>query len=183
MSITKPFLYSVAALVGTMVGVGIFGLPLVFYKAGFLISLGFLVIVALLTLLVDLMYGEVVLRTKSQHQVVGYAQLYLGPFFKKLIFFSVAFSSFAALLAYVIISGEFLTNVFSFWPLTPDMYSYIFYAIFSVLVYFGIKRVSWVEFLLTSLFIVVVVAIFSIGYGDIKLSNYGTFNSIYWFLP
>lgn len=179
----KQFLYSVAALVGTMVGVGVFGLPLAFVKAGFWTGFIFLIIIALLTLLVDLMYGEIVLRTKSQHQVVGYAQLYLGDSFKKLVFFSVAFSSYAALLAYVIISGEFLTNVFAFWKLAPDAYSYIFWGFLSILIYFSVKRISGIEFLLAALFIFVVISIFFVGYGDIKFSNYELFNSFYWFLP
>lgn len=179
----KQFFYSVAALVGTMVGVGIFGLPLVFVKAGFWSTTVFLVAIALVTLLSDLIYGEIVLRTKSQHQVVGYAQLYLGPFFKKIVFFSTAFSSYAALLAYVIISGEFLTNVFPFWNLTPDTYSYIFFGIFSILVFFGIKRISWIEFMLVILFIVVVITIFFVGHTYIRSENFSSFSSLYWFLP
>lgn len=179
----RQFLYSVAVLVGTMVGVGIFGLPLVFSKSGFWVAFVFLVVIALLTLMVDLMYGEIILRTKSRHQVVGYTQLYLGSLFKRVIFFSVAFSSYAALLAYIIISGEFLSNVLWFWKLTPDIFSYIFFGLFSVFVYFGIKRISWLEFLLVLLFLFVIIAVFFVGYNDINLDNYKTFNSVYWFLP
>src|SRR3989344_6712824 len=133
LTINKKFFYSTAALVGTMVGVGIFGLPFAFAKSGFWVGFGFLIAIGLITLLVDLMYGEIVLRTKSQHQLVGYTQFYLGPIFKKIIFFSIAFTSYAALLAYIIISGEFLSNVFVLWPFTMDHFSYGFYAFFSIL--------------------------------------------------
>ena len=183
MQINKPFLYSIAALIGTMVGVGIFGLPFAFSKAGFWVGFGFLVALGLITLLVDLMYGEIVLRTDSQHQLVGYTRLYLGSVFKKIIFFSIAFTSYAALLAYIIISGEFISNVLYLWPVTRDYFSYGFFAVFSLLVLFGLKRISWLELALTLLFISVIVIVFFAGYHQIDFDNYKTFNSYYWFLP
>ncbi len=183
MQINKPFLYSIAALIGTMVGVGIFGLPFAFSKAGFWVGFGFLVALGLITLLVDLMYGEIVLRTDSQHQLVGYTRLYLGSVFKKIIFFSIAFTSYAALLAYIIISGEFISNVLYLWPVTRDYFSYGFFAVFSLLVLFGLKRISWLELALTLLFISVIVIVFFAGYHQIDFDNYKTFNSYYWSLP
>jgi len=183
MRINKPFFYSVAALVGTMVGVGIFGLPFAFAKAGFWVGFAFLVALTLITLLIDLMYGEIVLRTGSQHQLVGYTNLYLGPIYKKIIFFSIVFGSYAALLAYIIISGEFLTNVFIYWPLTTDHFSYLFYAFFSILIYFGIKRISWLELILTCLSIGVILLIFFAGYPQINYENYRQTTPEYWFLP
>ncbi|OGN10213.1 MAG: hypothetical protein A3J46_05925 [Candidatus Yanofskybacteria bacterium RIFCSPHIGHO2_02_FULL_41_11] len=179
----KQFLYSVAVLVGTMVGVGIFGIPFAFAKAGFWVGTSFLVAIAIITLLVDLLYGEIILRTDSQHQLTGYTELYLGPTFKKIIFFSIAFSSYAALLAYIIISGEFLSNVFLFWQLNPDTYSYLFFIFFSTLVLIGIKRVSWLELVLTLLFIGVIVIVFFAGFGQVNSENYRTPNFYYWFLP
>lgn len=179
----KKFLYSTAALIGTMVGVGIFGIPFAFAKAGFWVGFSFLVAIALITLLVDLLYGEVVLRTNSQHQLTGYTELYLGPIFKKIVFFSIAFTSYAALLAYIVIAGDFLTNIFAFWPFNPDTYSYVFWIFFSVLVLIGIKRISWLELTLTVLFIGVIVIVFFSGFKQIDQTNYHTFSSYFWFLP
>ncbi|HVZ11343.1 MAG TPA: aromatic amino acid transport family protein, partial [Candidatus Paceibacterota bacterium] len=55
----RKFWAAVAVLVGGTVGVGIFGMPFAFAKAGFWIGAAFLVPIALATLLVNLMYGEV----------------------------------------------------------------------------------------------------------------------------
>src|SRR3989344_4879092 len=168
----RKFLYSVAALIGSIVGVGIFGIPFAFAKAGFWVGLVFLIVLGLITLLIDLLYGEVVLRTNSQHQLAGYTGLYLGQVFKKIIFFSAAFTSYVALLAYIIISGELLVNVFSFWQFNPDTYSYVFYLFFSILILFGIKRISWLELTLTALFIGVIVIVFISGFGKINSANF-----------
>ena len=91
----RKFFYATAVLVGGMVGVGIFGLPYVFAQAGFWAGMGLLVAIGLATLLIDLMYGEVILRTHAQHQIMGYARLYLGPYAQKVLFFS------AVLMGYV----------------------------------------------------------------------------------
>ena len=109
----KKFLYATAALISTIVGVGIFGLPFAFAKAGFFIGLGFLLLVTLITLAVDWIYGEIVLRTETKHQLVGYTRLYLGPFFQKVIFFASVFTGYSALLAYTVIAGDFLTTILS----------------------------------------------------------------------
>ena len=71
----KQFLRATAVLVGTMVGVGIFGIPFSFAKAGFWIGFLFLVLIGFVTLLLDFIYGEIVLRTHQPHQLVGYTQL------------------------------------------------------------------------------------------------------------
>ncbi len=179
----KSFLYSVAALVGSIVGVGIFAIPFTFAKAGFWFGVVFLFIVAGLITIINLMYGEVILRTQSQHQIVGYANIYLGLFFKRLAFFCTVFISYAALLAYIVVVGEFLSNVLFFFKITPEQYSYIFFIILSGLVLLGIKRVSWIELTLTSLFIFVVGLIAISALPQLELSNLSAHSSHYWFLP
>src|SRR3989344_7749641 len=99
----KKFFYATAALVGTMVGVGVFGVPFSFAKAGFSVGFLFLLLTGFLTLIINMMFGEVVLRTKERHQTVGYAGLYLGPVWKGVMFFAMVLSIYAAMLAYIII--------------------------------------------------------------------------------
>src|SRR5437867_3832320 len=109
----KKFFYAVAVLVGSMVGVGIFGLPYAFAQAGFWLGMTLLVLIGLATLLIDFMYGEVILRTHAQHQLLGYAKLYLEPVHQKLLFFSTVLLGYVGLLAYIIISGDFLNTLLS----------------------------------------------------------------------
>ena len=75
-------------------------------------------------LLVNLMAGEIVLRTKKQHQLTGYAEKYLGKWGKRLMMFSMAFSIYGALTAYLIGEGEVLKAIFRWGD--PLWYSIIF---------------------------------------------------------
>lgn len=180
----KQSLQATAILVGTMVGVGIFGIPFSFAKAGFWIGFLFLVGIGLVTLLLDLMYGEIVLRTHDNHQLVGYTERYLGAPYKKIIFFSLALNTYAALLAYIIIAGDFLTNVLSpFFYVSPGYLSILFFIVASILILIGLRTVSWVELFLTILFTAVMFLIFGFGVNKINFSNFASINPELWFFP
>ena len=180
----RKFLYATSALMSTMVGVGIFGLPFAFSKSGFFVGLGFLVLITLITLLIDWMYGEIVLRTEAKHQLVGYTRLYLGPTFQKLIFFAAVFTGYSALLAYTIIAGDFLNTIFSsFFYASLQTYSLLFLSIVSLLVLRGLKTVSWIDFFVAILLFIVVILVILSGITDIQPSNLTEWNYEFWFLP
>ncbi len=180
----KQFLRAAAVLVGTMVGVGVFGIPLAFAKAGFWIGLLFLIGIGLVTLLINFIYGEVVLRTHQPHQMVGYTQFYLGDVWKRVVFFTFILTTYAALLAYIIIAGEFLPNIFSsILYLSSSSFSLWFFAIASLLVLFGIRTVASIELVLSLLFAVVIILIFGVGVSEINFSNYLPINPEFWFFP
>ncbi|MBI2674320.1 MAG: amino acid permease [Candidatus Yanofskybacteria bacterium] len=181
---TKSFYYATAAMVGTMVGVGVFGVPFSFAKSGFLVGFLFLLLTGFLTLVVNTMFGEVVLRTEKRHQIVGYTDLYLGPAWKKVMFLATVLSIYGAMLAYIIISGDFLSNVLSpFFYLSSTAYSYFFAFILSFLLLTGLRRVSAVEFILTLLFIFIVLLVFGYGINKVDFNNLKNFNPEFWFLP
>ena len=180
----KQFLRATAVLVGTMVGVGVFGIPFSFAKAGFWIGFLFLVLIGLVTLFLDFIYGEIVLRTHQSHQLVGYTQIYLGSIWKKIMFFSILLNTYAALLAYIIIAGDFLSNVVSSLSYaSPHSLSIWFFVVVSLLVLLGIRTVAWVELILALLFIGIVFLIFGFGVGEINLANYRPINLDFWFFP
>src|SRR3989344_808339 len=180
----RQFLGATAIMVGTMVGVGIFGIPFSFAKAGFLIGLISLVAIGAITWLLNLIYGEIVLRTHQRHQIVGYTKKYLGEGWKRVIFFSIILNTYAALLAYVSISGDFLSNVLSsFFFISSSSLSMWFFAIASLLILFGIRTVAWVELGLSLMFIAVIFLIFGTGFDKINFSNYAFTNYEFWFFP
>ena len=167
-----------------MVGAGVFGIPFAFAKAGFWIGFLFLIGTGLATLFLYFIYSEVILRTHQSHQMVGYTQLYLGNFWKRLLFFSLLLTTYAALLAYIIISGEFLPNVLSsVFYLSSSSFSIWFFAVASFLVLLGIRTVAWVELGFSFLFIAVIALIFGFGIGDVDFSNYFYINIDFWFFP
>jgi len=180
----KNFLHAVAVLIGTMVGVGIFSIPLAFTKSGFFIGLGLAILVGYITLLFNLIYAEIILRTKSKHQLVGYANTYLGKWARRLIFFANVLGIYGALLVYIHYAGGFLSNIFSeFFYIQREYYSIVFFIAVAAVLPFGFKTVAAVEFFLTALFIGVIVIIFGFGVPHIDWNNYLSTTWQYWYLP
>lgn len=85
----SKFIPALATMVGTIIGAGFLGIPYVTGKSGFIPGAIWLIVLSLFMLLVNLYLGEVILRTKTTHQLTGYAKIYAGKFGKGLMFFSI----------------------------------------------------------------------------------------------
>jgi len=178
--VNKNFYYATATLIGAIVGVGIFGVPYVVAKAGFFLGLLFLFVLGGVALLLHLLYGEIVLRTPGKHRYVGYAEIYLGQWGKRLITFTSIFIFYGALLAYIIVGGKFLQTIFGG---TEFIWSLIFFIICSLAIFFGLQVIAKTEVLMTLFLIAVVILIFVKGWPMIKLDNLSTWDWQYFFLP
>src|SRR3989344_1472370 len=173
----RKFFYAAAVLVGSMVGVGVFGLPYTFARTGFWVGFSVLIIVMVTTLLTDLMYGEVSLRTGEKHQLLGYSRIYLDQIFQKLIFFSSVLMGYVAILAYIIISGSFLNTLLSgFFYVPVAAYGIFFALILSLVVLKGVRTVSHVELFFCGLFLAIVVLMGLAGLPHIQPENFSGFN-------
>ncbi|MBI2581179.1 hypothetical protein HYV85_05250 [Candidatus Woesearchaeota archaeon] len=150
----KRFLEAVATLVGTTIGAGVLGIPYVVAKSGLAVGLLHIIIIGAAVMLVNLLLGEVVLRTKGNHQLTGYAEKYLGKNGKRLMALAMVFGIYGALLAYIIGAGNALNAINP--QLTPFFWSIIFFAAASAIVYFGLKAVEESELLLSFLTIAVI---------------------------
>ena len=179
----KNFFYATAILIGTIVGAGMFGIPYVVAHSGFLIGAIFLLVLFGISLLLHLIYGEVVCRTKEKHRLIGYAEYYLGKWGKVITTFSVLFGLYGALLVYIIISGEFLSTIFS--PIfggSAFVYSLIFFAIGALAIFKGLILIKRLELVMTLLLVVIVLIILFAGIPSIDISNLKTINLKYFFL-
>jgi tyrosine-specific transport protein len=180
----RKFLYATALLVGTMVGVGIFGIPFVFAKSGFLIGLGWLIILAGITSLYNLIFAEVTLRTEGTHQISGYANIWLGPWARRLTFLANVLAGYGTLLAYMIIVGGFLHNVLSeYITIHPDWYGIIFAVAWSLLAMVRLRTVAVVDLMMMVVFGVTVLAIVIFGAPHIDWTHFQGVTWQYWFLP
>jgi len=106
------FYVAVSILVGTTIGAGVLGIPHVASKVGFFVALGYIIFLGLIILMVNLYLGEVVLRTKKDHQIAGYAKKYFGMPGRVLTEFAVIFGVYSALVAYMLGIGESLSFIF-----------------------------------------------------------------------
>lgn len=167
------FYRALAVLVGTIIGIGIFGLPQVFLKSGIILAIFYLFLLSLVILLNHLFFGEIILRTKENHRFIGYLKKYLGKPFALIEFGSLIFSILGSLLAYIIIAGEFLNNIFgSILDFSSYSWSILFWLIFSFFILKGIKLVSRGELFLNIFLILIIFFIFLVSISHIKFLNF-----------
>ena len=167
----KTSLLGYASLIGTIIGAGVFGIPYVMSRSGILFSLFYFLILGGVALFLHLAFGEIVLRTKEKHRLIGYAQKYLGKKAKILITFSTLFGTIGALLAYIILGGDFLKIIFPV-PLSTFQLSLILWAILSFFVLLGIKSIGWLEFFMNIGFLIAIFLVFLFSLPKIEISNF-----------
>ncbi|MBI2662045.1 amino acid permease [Candidatus Woesearchaeota archaeon] len=177
----KKLLIAITTLMGTIIGAGMLGIPYVVAKAGLLYGLLLIIILGLAFLFINLFVGEIVLRTKGQHQLTGYAEKYLGPTGKRIVGVSLFISLYGALTAYLIGEGATMYAIF---PVgSPIIYTIIFFCLAAFIISRGIKATGKAELYLITLLIIVVIALGLFSYDKIKSNNLTTFNPLFLFLP
>lgn len=175
-----PLFEAIATLIGTIIGAGILGVPFVFHLAGFWTGTLILALVGLAMILMKLFLGEAALRTYGNHQLPGYAEIYLGRFFKYLLSLSLIFGIYGALLAYFIGEGEVIATLTG---ITPFWGSLGFYLIFSLLVYFGMNIIKKTELFLSAFLLIAVLLIAFLSFSQINLANLAGFDLTKFFIP
>lgn len=173
----KKFLFAIAVLVSTIVGVGMFSLPYTGAQSGFLIAAIFLFVLTGIMLLLHLLYGEIVSRTKEKHRLVGYTEYYLGKIGKRIVSFSVIIGLYGSLLVYIVVGGNFLHTIFSSLINVPAfIFNLTFFFIGATAVYFGIKLIAELDFLMGLFLILIIVVIFYFGFDQLNIVNLKTIN-------
>src|SRR5680860_118827 len=74
----KKYVVATSVLIGSCIGAGVLGIPYVAAQTGFFVALAYIFLVGWLIYIVNSFLGEVVLRTKGDHQLIGYVERYLG---------------------------------------------------------------------------------------------------------
>ncbi|MFH1820532.1 MAG: aromatic amino acid transport family protein [Candidatus Nealsonbacteria bacterium] len=156
------FLKALSIFAGTIIGVGIFGLPYVASKAGFPVVVLYFLLMGSLAIIIHLLYGKVALSCNEACRLPGYAEDYLGSFWKKVAFIVIGLGLTGALLAYLIVGGNFLNLFFS--PYLGDnvlLYTLLFFSLGAFLIFVGVKRIAQVElFFLVAFFALLVLFFF-----------------------
>ena len=171
--ISHKALLALSTLVGTIVGAGIFGLPYVLSLAGVIPVLFYLLLLGAAVLLLHLMFGEITLRTEGSYRLIGYAGMYVGSWAKALVVFSTLVGVLGALLAYVIIGGEFIQTALSpFISVSPVIASIIFWAVLSFFIIQGIQLITKLEFFMNIALFLVIGAIFLFAAPHLDSANF-----------
>jgi tyrosine-specific transport protein len=172
MSKLKNFIYPLATLSGTIIGVGIFALPYIASKVGIWVMLAYLLVLGGLVIMIHSFFGELALKTPDYKRLPGFARIYLGKWGEKTAIFSAILGSFGVILAYLIVSGEFLMALLGgVLGGSVLIYTLVYFALGAAMIYFGTKAVAQVEFWGVVLFFAILVAIFFRGQPFLEIKN------------
>lgn len=162
------FFEAVAVLMGSTIGAGILAIPYAVSKVGWSVGVVYVVCLGLVMMSLNLMAGEISLRTKTPLQVTGMAGRYLGKNGKMVMMIVNFLGAFGAMVAYLVGEGEILK---SFFGGDAFVWSLIFWAVGAILVYFGLALVKKIDVVLTVVILAIVLIIVFISAPSINLSN------------
>jgi amino acid transporter len=179
----KQLFTAISIITGTCIGAGFLGIPYVTAKAGFPITVGYIIAFSIILVLVNLYLGEVILRTKKKHQLTGYAEKYLGKKGKQVMFAATKFITFSAIIAYTIGIGESLSLLIFGHTQYFILIGVIFGLFMSVLIW---KGISFLKIFEKSGVIISLILLFSIVLSfsnKINFSNLSYINLNNIFIP
>lgn len=169
----NKFIKSVLTLAGVIIGVGTFAIPYAVAQSGIFMGIIFLIALTGIMIMVHLMYGEIILRTKSKHRFPGYAKKYLPKSIGTALGVIPVISLVGVLLIYLIVGGKFLTDLTE--PFVSNtnttLSTLIFFIIGSVVIFKDKKIFSRAEEIFTLGIILVAIIIFIIGFSEFRLDN------------
>ena len=139
----KTFLYPLATMCNTIIGVGIFSLPYIAAKVGLFLMLVYFLVLGCLTAAIHLMFCELALETPDYKRLGGFAKIYLGGWGKNLALTSNVIGFFGIMVAFMVVGGQFLYQLAApFFGGPQTLYSLVYFLVGVLLIYFGIDMVS-----------------------------------------
>jgi amino acid permease len=174
---SKNYFLAIATLTGTVIGAGIFALPILVNRSGVVPFLLFLAALTAIQYLFHKMYAMVILSTNGEHRIPGYVEAYGGRKYKKIVSLIALAGGYGGLLAYVILGGLYAHELLSpFWGGSVTAYTVAIFAIESVVVLFGLKAISRAEMVLASLLFLVAGVITIRCFASLEVENLSLFD-------
>lgn len=158
-------------LICAIVGAGYLGLPYVAKLSGYPLTLIHLAIFAIIMALVMLYLGEIMLRTKSMHQLSGYAEKYLGHKGKTIMMISFLIGAYAAMLAFIIAEGESWSQLIFQSADYSILFGIAFWLVVSMLSHGSLKALKESDALAFSLILIMLVSLVLLNFKKISLVN------------
>jgi len=168
----KKFIFGVCTLSGTIIGVGLFSLPYIAVQSGTWLVIGYFIGLGALAIIMQLIFSDIALKTPDFLRSPGFANFHLGKWGKRVSLASFVIGMFGVLLSYLILGGKFFSDLLSpYFGGSELMYTLIYFALGSIIIFFGIGMVSKIEFLGLVLFFGIMIVIFFRGLPCFELSN------------
>lgn len=170
--IFKNYVYPIATLAGSIIGVGFLSLPYIALKVGIFVMLFYFAALTVLVVFIHVIFGQISLKTPDYKRWPGFVGFHLGRLPKTIVLISTTLGSLGVLLVYLIVGGQFLTAICgSLFGGDATTYVFLYFIAASVFVYFGVKAISKVDFLALALLLVILCIIFIEGFSHMRLSN------------
>ena len=178
------FIGAVLILSGMIIGVGMFGIPFSFARAGFLLGLAELLVLSGVVLIFHLLYGDIVLKTPEKHRLPGYIRIYLGGSAAKLAWASAFFGIVGTLLAYLVLGSVFLHNIFGTWLNISEFgWALILASAGAAVTFFSLKKEALINGAATLFLVFLILFLSFLLLPQIKLANLQGFDLKNIFLP
>lgn len=177
-------IYAISTMVGTIVGVGIFGLPYVAAQIGFIPMFFYLCGGAIIVLAVHLIYTQVILWLRTDYRLPGQVTEIFGKKWGMIAFINFLVGMLGSQLVYIIIGGKFLQALISiFSPISLNTAILIFFILGNILIYKDIKSIAETEFWMLLIQLVIILGLFIFSLAKIELTNFAGYDSTKLFLP
>ncbi len=181
---SRVFVKSIQSLIGSIIGVGVFGIPFVFASAGYIIGIIHLAIIGFVSFILVYAYGEIIGARRDHHRLSGTARDYLGHAWSRIASIVHFCANWGAMLAYIIIGGEFLHALFSHvLNLNVLFYQILFFIVGAFILIGGLGLVSRVQAFTTVVLVVLFLAIIFGSVGSINYENLMSYDLKSAFLP
>jgi amino acid permease len=181
----RNYIYPITVFSSGMIGVGFLSLPYIASKVGIWPMLFYFLVITALIVFINLIFCDLSLKTPDFKRFPGFVGYYLGKWPEVFTMISTIVGTLGVLLAYLIVAGQFLTAVLQ--PMfggSELLYIFIYFIAVSLIIYFDIKIVARIEFVVLVLLFFSILFIFIDGFSQIKLSNIFTTGQIsHFFLP
>lgn len=171
-------------MIGTIIGVGIFSVPIVVARAGILSLLLLLPVLAFAQYTFHKFYSEIIMVSGEKHRLPGYIAKYFDQQSKYVVLFFVLFAAYGSMLAYILVGGMFTHQLFS--PLfggSQFLYTIILYLFVAIVVLYGLKLIAKVDALLAVLLLLSVILVIGKSLAKVDFGNYQFVNWSYFLLP
>lgn len=150
------FIKAVTTLTGTIIGAGVLAIPYTIYTAGYWLGVLYLIILGIIIIILHLMLGEVVLRTKKNLHIPELIKLYLGKKGYVLVLIAIAILIYGGMSAYIRGAGDILNTII---PAQSFNWSIVFFAIGTYFIIKGLKFVSQWNIIFVSGMVLIIVTL------------------------
>lgn len=183
----KSIIYAGSMLSGTVIGVGMLSLPYLTVQVGWTLILSYFILVGLPILLLHVLFGEIVVKTPDHKRLPGISEFYWGRSGKNLSLATHSFALLGSILAYTIVGGTFLSELFRLYGIDLTLLAAVlfFSALGGLVILIGSSALNKIQFAGIIGFALVITALAWIGRHEISIAGIFARNGdqVSWFAP